>query len=259
MPLSTEAKTLVRAARRAERGPGRDSRERMRRNVLAAVGVSAAAATAAATATGTGAVTTGAAATTTTAGTVLGLGIGAKIGVAVVLVGLVGGGAALAVRAFSPEIVPTNTTHIEIAAGDRASLGATGALSPEPESGPGPAALEETPEPDPKPPEAAPSVARSAAGSVPPAAAGDDLQAENELLGRAQRALGGGDTGGAMAALDEHASRFPKGSLTVERRAVRALTLCAMGKKAEGLREAAPLLAAGPDDPLAARITHACR
>lgn len=83
--------------------------------------------------------------------------------------------------------------------------------------------------------------------------------AELGLLRAAHTALREGAPGAALGQLDEHARRFPDGMLAAERRAARALALCALGRVAEGSVEADAFLAAHPGSPLAARVRTACR
>jgi TolA-binding protein len=57
-----------------------------------------------------------------------------------------------------------------------------------------------------------------------------DLAAERSLLERSRSALGRGDANGALAALDQHATRFPRGRLGEEREALRIQALLAAGR-----------------------------
>lgn len=89
----------------------------------------------------------------------------------------------------------------------------------------------------------------------------DELPAETALLRRAQAALAAHtatSADDALAALDEHARRFPSGTLAEERDATRALALCAAGRVAEAQSAARSFLAAHPTSPLAHRVRSAC-
>jgi hypothetical protein len=62
----------------------------------------------------------------------------------------------------------------------------------------------------------------------------------------------------ALAALDEHQRKFPRGVLAPEREAARPLALCAAGRVDEGRRAAAPFLEGDPNSPTAQHIRSAC-
>jgi len=106
---------------------------------------------------------------------------------------------------------------------------------------------DELPEP-PREPELAPQVVPSATVSPPPSArrAPDRLAEEVAILGRAAAALRAGRAADALAALNEHQSKFPKGALTQERRAARAEALCSLGRFAEARAELARLPKSSP-------------
>ena len=86
----------------------------------------------------------------------------------------------------------------------------------------------------------------------------DSLKEETALLTQARAALSQNRPDDALAILEEHASRFPKGQLAQERHALRALASCALGRFDEGRREADSLVKMAPDSPLTARILRAC-
>jgi hypothetical protein len=86
----------------------------------------------------------------------------------------------------------------------------------------------------------------------------DELAEETALLGAAQSALARGDAASALALLDEHATRFPRGELAPERRAARALALCKSGRVEEGRREGEALYGKSRESPLAEKIDRAC-
>jgi hypothetical protein len=62
----------------------------------------------------------------------------------------------------------------------------------------------------------------------------------------------------AMALLEEHARRFPDGVLAHERRGLRVIALCAVGRSAAGRAEQAAFLATDSSSPLAQRVRGAC-
>lgn len=88
--------------------------------------------------------------------------------------------------------------------------------------------------PLPAPPAKRP-VARPAKPVVPgPTPAPDEaLTAERALLERGRTALTRGDPAGALAAVGEHARRFPEGELAEEREALRVQALVAQGRAAD--------------------------
>ncbi|WP_437648751.1 hypothetical protein [Sorangium sp. So ce362] len=104
------------------------------------------------------------------------------------------------------------------------------------------------PAPRPRPP---PPAAAARSGS-------DGLDAEIALLRDAQQALQAGQFAQALSKLNEHASRYPRGVLSTEREASRAIALCRSGRTASGRAIAARLLAKSPGSPLATRVRAAC-
>lgn len=62
---------------------------------------------------------------------------------------------------------------------------------------------------------------------------GDDLAAEQRLLGPASTALNSGDPARALRLLDEHAARHRRGQLAPERELLRARALLRAGRRAE--------------------------
>ncbi|WP_437816244.1 hypothetical protein [Sorangium sp. So ce1078] len=112
---------------------------------------------------------------------------------------------------------------------------------------------------------AAGSATRAPASRPPPPGAGaaagpgsEGLDAEIALLRDAQQALQAGQFAQALAKLNEHASRYPRGVLSTEREASRAIALCRSGRAASGRAIAARLLARSPGSPLATRVRAAC-
>ncbi len=78
-----------------------------------------------------------------------------------------------------------------------------------------------------------------------------------DQLVRARKALRSGDVYGALMLVEEHAMRYPK-SLPKVRAIIRIEALCAAGKRAQGIGEAAALLQGGGDANLKARVQRAC-
>ena len=95
---------------------------------------------------------------------------------------------------------------------------------------------------------------------TPPAAAEitDSLAEEVRLLREARAALDRGDTSRVLASLDEHASRFPRGTLYEERLATRVLALCAMGRIDAARLAAQELERAAPRSPHLVRVRASC-
>jgi hypothetical protein len=81
---------------------------------------------------------------------------------------------------------------------------------------------------------------------------------EARLLAEARVKLGRGEPDAALEILGEHERRFPRGALVTERRALRILTLCGNGKRAQGRGEAHLFLAEHGDTALAAKIRNSC-
>jgi hypothetical protein len=85
------------------------------------------------------------------------------------------------------------------------------------------------------------------------------LEAEMQLVTRAQKALKSGQPGEALRALDEHARRFPSGVLALERSGVRTVALCQAGRVDEGRTAARSYLRLVPNSMMSKRIRIACR
>jgi hypothetical protein len=92
-----------------------------------------------------------------------------------------------------------------------------------------------------------------AAAATPPSMAG-----ELALLDAAQRALARGELQRALTQLDQHTARYPSGSLVPERSAARAVTLCRMQRRGEGLLELQRLQARASSSPLLAWARESC-
>jgi hypothetical protein len=98
--------------------------------------------------------------------------------------------------------------------------------------------------------------ARPAAAA--PAVNARSLTGELALLDAAQRALAKGELHSALAQLDQHAARFPNGSLVPERLAARAVTLCRMQRNREGELELRELQKRAPASPLLSWARASC-
>lgn len=88
--------------------------------------------------------------------------------------------------------------------------------------------------------------------------ANDSLSLELDLLSKANRALRAGDAAGAMAAVTEHAKRFPSGKLSLERQGVQAMALCLGGSLEAGRKVGRMVMAQAPGSPLVGRIQKTC-
>ena len=95
---------------------------------------------------------------------------------------------------------------------------------------------------------------RRAKASAEPSTFGDEFT----LIKQAQRDLGSGRADAALAALAEHERRFPKGSMTEDRLALRALALCKAGRRDEGQRAAKLLERRFPRSLYAERVGKDC-
>jgi hypothetical protein len=69
----------------------------------------------------------------------------------------------------------------------------------------------------------------------------DRLAEEVEILSRAQTELHAGQFASSLRLLEEHARKFPRGTLAQERRAARIQALCGMGRMSEADTELARL------------------
>ncbi|MEO6420941.1 MAG: hypothetical protein ABIP39_16125 [Polyangiaceae bacterium] len=113
------------------------------------------------------------------------------------------------------------------------------------------------------PPTANTPVANAPVASPPPAAAepapkASSLSDEIALLQDANAALQSGSAARALGILDEHARRFPHGTLSEEREASRVSALCKLGRVDEAHIEAAQFLRAHPRSPQVPAVRSAC-
>jgi hypothetical protein len=84
------------------------------------------------------------------------------------------------------------------------------------------------------------------------------MEGELELLGDAQAALQAQRPSQALRLLQEHAFRFPAGSLADERMAMQALALCAQGRKQAAASVLSSLEARGSGSALLPRVRRQC-
>jgi hypothetical protein len=148
----------------------------------------------------------------------------------------------IARRANAP--VATKTTSA------RASAPRSAAPSTAP-AAPAQAAAAPTTAPTPAPEPPAPAAEEPTASRVP-----NTLADETRLLWEADQALRSGNTSRAVSLLDEHASRYPDGSLSPERGGERVVALCKLGRiDAATVRG---YLSSHPNMSLSERIQQAC-
>ena len=86
----------------------------------------------------------------------------------------------------------------------------------------------------------------------------DPLSAESALIERARSAIRRRDATSALQALDEHARRFPLGSLREERMAAHVRALCLAGQDARASEEATQFAASFPSSIHADAVARGC-
>jgi len=94
--------------------------------------------------------------------------------------------------------------------------------------------------------------------STETASAPSPLDVEIALVRDARAALRGGDAPRALALLDEHTRRFPRGALAEDCDAERIHALCALGRSPEARTLATRFLTAHPASPHAPSIRASC-
>jgi hypothetical protein len=102
----------------------------------------------------------------------------------------------------------------------------------------------------------APAVTSTEARSA--AARRDSLAEEVSILSRAETELHAGRPGNALALLDEHQRKFPRGALTQERIAARIHALCALGRVSEAEAALSRLRRVSPGSLHEATAREAC-
>jgi hypothetical protein len=228
--LSPETEEILRRAREGERMPNAHKR-RLKGAVLARIAF-----------TGTATLAAGQA-TAKMGGLSFAGSLAAKTVVGVAILGTLGTGGYLALR---PARQP-------------APVVARPVLEPRVEASPVEVVVEEpvaieAPLPAPAPAPRHRTVVRRAPPPPPPPAA--DLAEETRLLRDADKALRAGAAAKAIALLDEHAARFPKGALAPERTAERLIVSCELGVADRARVD--QFLASRGASPLAARVRRAC-
>lgn len=131
------------------------------------------------------------------------------------------------------------------------------ATAPQPQpANPPPAALETPDEPLSEDVPRKTSVRRSAAQQLAPKST---LEEEAQLLAMAQQRISQGDAKSALDVLAEHQRRFPRGALSLERRATVAIAHCLSGQTSRGRGEAERFRRKHPNSPMVKRLESACK
>lgn len=99
---------------------------------------------------------------------------------------------------------------------------------------------------------------RDTARRMPASARAEDLAEELRLLSVARAAWKAGRGTDALARLDEHERRFPRGLLREDRAALEAVLLCGTGKLVAGRAKARRFLAQHPQSTLVDTVRSAC-
>jgi hypothetical protein len=110
----------------------------------------------------------------------------------------------------------------------------------------------------PPPPVALPAAPARQLVPSPSASAASSLEAEVALVREARRALNANDTARAMALLDEHAARFPNGTLVQDRDALQVFATCAAGQEDAARELATVFLSRHPGSSYALSVRSAC-
>ncbi|MEM9458679.1 MAG: hypothetical protein AAGF11_31170 [Myxococcota bacterium] len=134
------------------------------------------------------------------------------------------------------------------------AVGSISIAEPEPEPAPEPA-VEAEPEPDPII-DADAARPRPRRRSRSPASSASDLAAEIDLLRRAKQALGRGSSAEALAILEQHRRRFPRGQMAPDRHALQLEARCHQGSAHRA--KARRFLERHPRSPYAARLRKTC-
>jgi hypothetical protein len=230
------AREDVRAMLRAwsAEGPSEEARAK----TLAALGVAATGAAAAGLAAGAGK-------TASIAPKAAGLGVGTLLkwlAVGVAAVATTAGAAVVVTRASAPRVAVSAPVPIATNVTSAASAFATTATTAAPAVTASASPTTDLPS---APPLAAPPVA-----SAPKPTLADEVA----LVDRARSALASGDFGGALRAVSEYESRFPRGAFTQEAEIVRIDALARSGQRAAATRAAKRFVAIYPSSAHAARM-----
>lgn len=128
--------------------------------------------------------------------------------------------------------------------------------SPEPSSAPaisGSSGYQTSPAPSSSPPASSSRPPRQAASAT-----GGDIMEEHALLAEARRALGSSPAS-ALALVQQHQQRFPRGQLGVEREFLRIQALHRLGRSAEARAAGERFLRSFPRSPYAAEVERLLR
>jgi hypothetical protein len=98
------------------------------------------------------------------------------------------------------------------------------------------------------------STGRGSRGDSAASLSAASLNEEVALLDKARSAVRTGRPNDALARLDEHATRFPKGSLSLEAQVLRVQALAAAGRTEEASRRAKRILSRSPNSVVAQRL-----
>ncbi len=270
--MTPEDEALLERARRGGTAATMEDHARVKRRLLAQIGMGAAA-TAISTSGGAsaGLTTAGAASTAwaSAAKIVVALAVGAGAGTGVVLT-------YGARSAHEPRAVPLPASSAPVVAAPVAPMIPRGEPSADPPASealpewqPPPPVVRDraarpfvaaTIEPSnaPPPTENAPMPVSTKSATQPEPAGPATVAAEAELLRQADGAVKAGQPARALALLDEHAARFPNGILIEEREAERIVVLCALGRTDEARAAASQFLRARPHSPLGRRVRESC-
>lgn len=259
----THLDELVSAAKSLDEAPPPEAEARMWGNVAAKVAANIAGGAAVGVAVATAGANSASAATAATSS--LGLTL-AKVGAAVALTAGIGVG--VAAVTVDPEPAPVESVASVAKDSDPATRrGKTVKRTPAPEEiAPEPEAEPEPPEPedvleivDDEVEEPAPKAkTRPRKRPQPAAEPASVLADESALLGKAKVAVSAGRNKDALAAIRDHASKFPGGELAEVRRALEVKVLCNLGRTKEARKAADRFLRRHRRSALAGQVRSSC-
>jgi hypothetical protein len=167
-------------------------------------------------------------------------------------------------RSVAPHRTPDATPrqeHVEYApfapprAVDEVASAPGPVAQPEPRTPPLPSTPATLPTPTPQPARQAPSTGPVSGDR---AAEKNTLGDEAHLLSQVFHAMQSGAPERALSLLDEHAARYPEGTMRAEASTERVLALCSLGRVEEARSEGARFLRSFPTDPLVTRVRSSC-
>ena len=235
--LSSDSRTLITLARRAEASPS-GARERVQERLVLAIGAGTTGGAAATAALGAGSAGVGKVAASTIAAWLL---VGGAVG------GVTGAVVTWSVR---HDLAPRS-----VAARPEARPSATVGYAP------AESRIHSLPSAAPNERTAQASSAYRALVSGAPSGAPSEmvgLRSELDLLEAAQRELGRGAPARALALLERHAREFPNSALTEERAAQRSIALCTLEPSEDDPTRLAQFQQSYPASPLTPRVREAC-